>query len=209
MKKMMIALALASVATPVLAQQLPPAVIVTVDRQEMIASSAAAKAAQAELKPKGDALQARLGQLRASLQAEEKTLRDTAPAQGAAPAAVQAWQAKVQEFQGRQQQAEQEIQRRQQEIQVAEQWVVKQINDGAQPIISQIMRERGANIAVDEQVTIQHAAAIDITADVLARLDKALPKVSTTPPAPPAGAAPPAAPTTARPAPAPATPPKK
>ncbi|WP_164157258.1 OmpH family outer membrane protein, partial [Sandarakinorhabdus rubra] len=190
MKKTLIALALATVATPVLAQQLPPAVIVTVDRQEMIGASAAAKAAQAELKPKADALAARLNQLRTSLTAEEKTLRDTAPQQGAAPAAVQAWQTKVRDFETRRGQADQEIQRRQQEIQLAEQWVVKQINDGAQPIISTIMRERGANIAVDEQVTIQHAAAIDITADVIARLDKALPKVSTTPPAPPAGAAP-------------------
>lgn len=192
MKKTLIALALAGVATPVLAQQLPAAVIVTVDRQEMIASSAAAKAAQAELKPKADALQARLNQLRTSLGAEEKTLRDTQPAQGAAPAAIQAWQAKVRDFDARRQQADQELQRRQQEIQQSEQWVVKQINDGAQPVISQIMRERGANIAVDEQVTIQHAAAVDITADVIARLDKALPKVSITPPAPPA---PPAAPT--------------
>jgi outer membrane protein len=192
MKKMLIALALAGVATPVLAQALPPAVIVTVDRQEMIANSAAAKAAQAELKPKADALQGRVGQLRTSLTAEEKTLRDTAPPQqGAPPAAVTAWQTKVRDFETRRGQAEQEVQRRQQEIQAAEQWVVKQINDGAQPIISQIMRERGANIAVDEQVTIQHAAAIDITADVIARLDKALPKVSVTPPAAPAGAAPP------------------
>jgi Skp family chaperone for outer membrane proteins len=203
MKKILIALALASVATPVLAQQLPAAVIVTVDRQEMIATSAAAKAAQTELKPKADALNARLNQLRTSLAAEEKTLRDTQPAQGAAPAAVQAWQTKVRDFDARRGQADQELQRRQQEIQQSEQWVVKQINDGAQPIISQIMRERGANIAVDEQVTIQHAAAIDITADVVARLDKALPKVSITPPAPPAGTAP------AAPAAAPAAPPRR
>lgn len=200
MKKMLIALALAGAATPATmaaAQQLPPAVIVTVDRQTMIADSAAAKAAQTELKPKADALQARLGQLRTSLQAEEKTLRDTAPQQNAAPAAVQAWQTKVRDFETRRGQADQEIQRRQQEIQLAEQWVVKQINDGAQPIISAIMRERGANIAVDEQVTIQHSAAVDITKDVIARLDKALPRVSTTPPAPPAA-----------PAAAPATPPR-
>ncbi|MEI6485063.1 MAG: OmpH family outer membrane protein [Sphingomonadales bacterium] len=195
MKKTLIALALASVAAPVLAQQLPPTVLVTIDRQEMIASSAAAKAAQNELKPKADALNARLGQLRVSLSAEEKTLRDTQPQQGAAPVAIQAWQAKVRDFDTRRQQADQELQRRQAELQASEQWVVKQINDGAQPIISQIMRERGANIAVDEQVTIQHAAAIDITADVIARLDKALPKVSTTPPAAPAApaAVPPAA----------------
>lgn len=211
MKKILIALALANastlVATPVLAQQLPAAVIVTVDRQEMIANSAAAKAAQTELKPKADALSARLNQLRTSLSAEEKTLRDTQPQQGAAPATVQAWQAKVRDFDTRRGQADQELQRRQQEIQQAEQWVVKQINDGAQPIISQIMRERGANIAVDEQVTIQHAAAIDITTDVVARLDKALPRVSITPPAAPAAAAP-AAPAAA-PAPAPAAPPRR
>jgi Skp family chaperone for outer membrane proteins len=196
MKKLLIALALAGVSTPVLAQQVPAAVIVTVDRQEMIATSAAAKAAQAELKPKGDALVARLNQLRTSLAAEEKTLRDTQPQQGAAPAAVTAWQAKVKDFDTRRQQADQELQRRQQEIQASEQWVIKQISDAATPIISAIMRERGANIAVDEAVTLQHAAAIDVTADVLARLDKALPRVSTTPPAQPAaGAAPaPAAP---------------
>jgi Skp family chaperone for outer membrane proteins len=178
MKKMLFALALASAATPAtmaVAQQLPPAVIVTVDRQEMIAGSAAAKAAQTELKPKADALQARLQQLSTSLQA---------------------WQTKARDFETRRVQADQEIQRRQQEIQRAEQWVVKQINDGAQPIISTIMRERGANMAVDEQVTIQHTAALDITKDVIARLDKSLPRVSITPPAPPAapGAAPAAAP---------------
>jgi outer membrane protein len=196
MKKLLIALALAGVSTPVLAQQIPAAVIVTVDRQEMIASSAAAKAAQAELKPKGDALVARLNQLRTSLAAEEKTLRDTQPQQGAAPAAVTAWQTKVKDFDTRRQQADQELQRRQQEIQASEQWVIKQISDAATPIISTIMRERGANIAVDEAVTLQHAAAIDITADVLARLDKALPRVSTTPPAQPAAGAAPAAPAT-------------
>ena len=198
MKKTLIALALASVSTPALAQQLPPAVIVTVNRQEMIDTSAAAKAAQTELKPKGDALNARVSQLRTSLAAEQKTLQDTQPQQGATEAVVRAFDVKVRDFQTRQQQAEQEVQRRQQEIQQSNQWIVKQIVDGAQPIIGQIMRERGANIAVDEQVTIQHAAAIDITADVVARLDKALPKVSITPPAAPAGAAP-AAPVPAAP----------
>ena len=193
MKKMMIALALASVALPAAAQQLPAAVIVLVDQQEMIANSAAAKAAQTELKPKGDALQARLNTLRTSLGAEEKTLRDTQPPQNAAPAAIQAWQTKVRDFQARQQQGDQELQRRQQEIQASEQWVIKQISDAAQPIIGQIMRERGASIAMDERSTIQHTPALDITADVLARLDKALPKVSTTPPAAPAGGAAPAA----------------
>jgi Skp family chaperone for outer membrane proteins len=208
MKTLLIALALAGTSTQVYAQQAPAAVIVTVDNQEMVAASAAAKAAQAELKPKGDQLVARLNQLRTSLSAEEKTLRDTQPQQGAAPAAITAWQTKARDFETRRQQADAELQRRQQEIQAAEQWVIKQITDAATPIVSTIMRERGANIAVDERVTLQHAAAIDITADVLARLDKALPKVSVTPPAPPAGAAPGAAAPAPAPA-APATPPRR
>ncbi len=209
MKKMLMALALAGAALPAFApaaaQQLPPAVIVLVDLAEMIDTSAAAKAAAVELKPKADALQSRLGTLRTSLQAEEKTLRDTQPQQGAPQAAVQAWQAKVVEFQNRQQQAEQEVQRRQQEIETSRQWIIKQINDAAQPIIGQIMRERGATIAMDERATLQHTPAVDITADVIARLDKALPKVSITPPAPPAAPAP-AAPAPAAP---PAAPPRR
>jgi hypothetical protein len=31
--------------------------------------------------------------------------------------------------------------------------------------------------------TLQHAAALDVTTEVITRLDKSLPKVSTTPPA--------------------------
>ncbi len=207
MKMKMIALALASVAVPAMAQQLPPAVIVLVDQQEMIDGSAAAKAATVELKPKADTLQARVNTLRTTLGSEEKTLRDTQPGQGAPPAAITAWQTKVRDFQTRQQQAEQEVQRRQAEIQASQQWIVKQINDAAQPIIGQIMRERGASIAMEERSTIQHTPGIDITADVLARLDKALPKVSITPPAAPAAAAPAAAP--AAPAAAPAAPPRR
>ena len=45
------------------------------------------------------------------------------------------------------------------------------------------MRERGASIAMPEGATLQHAASIDVTNDLVARLDKALPRVSTTAPA--------------------------
>jgi Skp family chaperone for outer membrane proteins len=211
MNKLLIALAMAGLAAPVAAQQLPPAVIITINTRDVISNSAAFKAAQPELKQRVDAAQQRLNILRTSLQAEEKTLRDSQPQQGAPAAAVQAWQAKAREYQAKAQQAEEELQRRQGELQASEQWVIRQINDATQPIIQQVMRERGANIAIDEQLTLAHGQAIDVSADVLARLDKALPKVSTTPPAPPAAAAPAAAPAAAapRPAPAPATPPRR
>jgi outer membrane protein len=186
MKKLAIALALAGAATvaaPVAAQTLPPAVIVVVNLEEVFQDSAAGKAAQTELKARLDSIQARLASLRTSFGAEEQTLAKAQPAQGAAPAAVQAWQAKVKDYTTRKTQAEQELQKRDQDFQASRQYVLKQINDGAQPIITQIMKERGASIAMPETATLQHAASIDVTADVIARLDKALPRVSSTAPA--------------------------
>jgi Skp family chaperone for outer membrane proteins len=190
MKKLSIALALAGAAVaPVAAQTLPPAVIVVVNIDEVFQESAAGKAAQTELKTRLDGIQARLASLRTSFGAEEQTLAKSQPAQNATPAIIQAWQAKVKDYTARKTQAEQELQKRDQDFQASRQYVLKQINDGAQPIITQIMKERGASIAIPETATFQHAASIDVTADVIARLDKALPRVSSTAPVAPAAPA--------------------
>ncbi len=151
MKKLVIALALASAATvaaPVAAQTLPPAVIVVVNLDQVFQTSTAGKTAQTELKTRLDAIQARLATLRTSFGAEEQTLAKSQPAQGAPEATIKAWQAKVQDFTTRKTQAEQELQKRDQDFQASRQFVLKQINDGAQPIITQIMKERGASIAL-------------------------------------------------------------
>jgi outer membrane protein len=192
MKKLALTLAFASaavVAAPVAAQTLPPAVIVVVNLDQVFQDSAAGKIAQTELKARLDGIQARLASLRTSFGAEEQTLAKAQPAQAAAPAAIQAWQAKVKDFTTRKTQAEQELQKRDQDFQASRQYVLKQINDGAQPIITQIMKERGASIAIPEGATLQHAASIDVTTDVIARLDKSLPRVATTAPAAPAAPA--------------------
>ena len=192
MKTLLLSLALATVAplalvaTPVAAQTLPPAVIVIVNLEEVYQASAAGKTAQTELKTRLDAIQARLASLRTSFGAEEQALGKSQPAQTATPAVITAWQAKAKDYQTRKTQAESELQKRDQDFQASRQYVLKQINDGAQPIITQIMKERGATIALIEGATLQHSASIDITTDVVARLDKALPRVSSTAPAAPA-----------------------
>ncbi len=184
MKKLLISLALASaaIAAPVAAQTLPPAVIVIVDLDQIFQTSAAGKLAQSELKARLDSIQARVASLRTSFSAEEETLGKTRPPQTAAPAAIAAWEAKAKDYQTRRTQAEAELQQRDKDFQASRQYVLKQISDGAQPIITQVMKERGATIALAEGATIQHASSIDVTADVVARLDKALPRVSTTAP---------------------------
>ncbi len=192
MKKMLVSLALASAAiapfaaAPAAAQVLPAAVIIIVDMDQVFQESAAGKQAQVELKTRLDGIQARLASLRTSFGAEEQTLGQTRPAQTATPAAISAWEAKVKDFTTRKTQAEAELQKRDQDFQASRQYVLKQINDGAQPIITQIMKERGATIALAEGATLQHAASVDVTNDVVARIDKALPRVSTSAPAAPA-----------------------
>ena len=171
----------APVAAPAAAQTLPAAVIVIVDMDQVFQTSAAGKTAQAELKTRLDSIQSRLQSLRTSFGAEEQALgksRPTAPG----PAAT-AWEAKVKDFTTRKTQAEQELAKRDQDFQASRQYVLKQINEGAQPIITTIMKERGASIALAEGATLQHSASIDVTADVVARLDKSLPRVSSTAPA--------------------------
>ncbi len=176
-------LAATVVAAPALAQTLPPPVIIIVDMERVLGNSAAGKQGLAELKTRNDAIQARVASLRTQFGSEQETLQKTAPAQGAAPAAIQQFQAKVSDFQKRQATAEQDLQKRGNDLQLSQRYIVKQINDAAAPVITAIMRERGATIVLPENATLQHSASIDVTTDVLARLDKALPRVATTPPA--------------------------
>ncbi len=178
-----VALATAAIAGPVAAQTLPPAVIVIVDMDQVFNNSVAGKQAQGELKVRLEGIQARLTSLRTQFGTEQQNLAKAQPAPAAAPAIRTAWEAKVRDLQQRQAQAEQELQGRDREFQAARQYVLKQLNDGAQPAITAIMRERNANIVLAEGATLQHSAAIDITNDVVARLDKSLPRVLSTPPA--------------------------
>ena len=166
-----------------LAQALPPPVVIIVDMDQVINGSAAGKAAAADLKTRADAIQARLASLRTQFGTEGEALQKAQPAQTAAPAAITAWQTKARDLQNRQQAAEADLQKRDRDFQASRQLVLKQINDAAQPVITAVMRERNATIVLAEGATLQHSAAIDVTADVLARLDKALPRVNTTAPA--------------------------
>ena len=164
------------------AQTLPPAVIIIVNMDQVFNASAAGKQAQAELKSKVDAMQARANTLRTQFGAEEEALAKSQPAP-TNTAARPAWEAKVRDFQSRQQTAQTELSNREKEFQASRSYVLKQITDASNPIISTLMRERGASIAMPEGATLQHAASIDVTNDLVARLDKALPRVSTTAPA--------------------------
>lgn len=169
--------ALPSVAS---AQQVAPATIIIVNMDRVVNQSAAGKYAASQLKTKADSLQARAKTLSDQFRGEEENL---VKARQSNTMAQDAWQAKVKDLQQRKLNAENELRGRERDYGQSQQYVLQQISQAVNPIITQVMKERGAVIVLNEGATLQHAASIDVTNDVIARLDKALPRVNVNPPA--------------------------
>ena len=164
---------------PALAQSAPAATIVVVDIERVVSQSAAGKQAMNEIQGKVTTLQTRANALQGQLKTEADAIQ---AGQANKSLAGPALETRVKAFGEKQQSAQQEVGRLENEIQRSRQFVLQQISEGVGPIVSQIMKERGANIALPKGATLQHAPALDVTAEVISRLDKSLPKVSTTPP---------------------------
>ncbi len=162
---------------------LPPAAIVIVDMDRVVSQSAAGKQAMTEIQGKVTAAQTRANALQGQLKTEADAIQ---AGQANKSLAGPAFDSRVKAFGEKQQSAQRELGRLEGEIQRSRQHVMKQISDGVNPIITAIMKERGATIAMPKAATLQHVAGLEVTTDVIARLDKALPKVSTTPPPAPA-----------------------
>jgi len=164
------------------AQAVPPAMVAVVDLEKVQSSCTACKTAQATLNGQISALQTREKALAAPLQAEQKSIQAAIDAlNGKEPDA--ALQARIKAFQTKQQQGAQELASQQQQIQRNNQYISKQVMDKLGPIYTQVMQKRGANILVEVGQTLATSSTVDVTNDVVAALNAALPSVSTTAPA--------------------------
>ena len=166
--------------TAAAAQRAPAAVVVVVDSSRIYRDCTACKTAQTQLQSRVAALTTRQQTLANQLRPEGQAIQTAIQAlAGKAPDA--ALRARAEAFQKKQDDANQELGRSQQNIQSIQANVVRQINERLNPVINQVMTARGANIAVDVDATLAHAQAVDVTADVLAGLNRVLPSVSLTP----------------------------
>lgn len=168
------------------AQRAPGAVIVVVDTDRIYRECTACKAAQTQLQGMVTSARTRATQLGQPLQTEATSIEQAGAAlrnqSGAARAAAEtALNTRMQQFQQRQTTAQQEIARLEQNIQSTQANVLRQINVRLNPVVTQVMNARGANVALDVNATLARAGALDVTADVLTALNAALPSVSVTP----------------------------
>ena len=165
------------------AQAVPGAVIAVVDIDRITADCNACKTAAATLQGQVNALKSREQSLSAPLQAEGKSIQTAIDAlpKGTEPGA--ALQARIKAFDTKRQQGAQELSRQQTQIQRNQAYISQQIQTRLGPIYQQVMQRRGANLMVEVGSTLATGASLDVTADVLAALNAALPSVQTTAPA--------------------------
>jgi outer membrane protein len=190
MKTKLIALALtaATVALPTAAQaqRVAPAAIVVVDTQRIYAECTACRAAQPQLQALLTQIQTRQQQLGQPIQAEAASIQQAAEALRNATGAArttgeQQLQQRVQALRQREETANQELAAAQQNFRSIQAHVLQQINARLNPAITQVMNQRGANIAMDRQAVLDRAQAVDVTDAVMAVLNQQLPSVSVTP----------------------------
>ena len=185
MKKLLISAAVAaSVLAPAAAsaQAIPQAIIAVVDLDRVTRECTACKTASAALQSQVNGLKAREQALATPLQTEGKSIQAAIDAlNGKEPDA--ALQARVKAFQTKQQQASDELGRQQQQIQRNQQYISQQISAKLGPIYQQVMQRRNANVMLEIGNTLASGSALDVSNDVLAALNAALPSVSTTAPA--------------------------
>lgn len=166
------------------AQAVPAAVVAVVDLDRVTAECNACKTARSALQSQLTAFQNRQKALATPLETEGKAIQAAADAlKGKEPDA--ALKTRAQNWETKRNQAAQEVTRQQQQIQANSQYVQKQIADKLGPIYRQVMQRRGANVLVELGATLATSSNIDVTNDVLAALNTALPSIATTAPAAP------------------------
>lgn len=178
-------LGLAAMSSAVAQQAAAPAAsasspYLVVDLSRVVQESAALKAAQPTLDTKRNALEAKVKTLQTQLENDAKALQQQAQSGVAAPDVLQA---KQRELQQKAQNADQEVATMRNDYGRTENHVVNQILEGSRPVINQIIQERGATLVLNRDAVVFANQSIDITGDVIARMQKSLPTVSTTPPA--------------------------
>lgn len=175
------------VATPV---QAPAGTVVTIDQDRLFAGSAWGRRLQAEFEKAGAELAAENDRLAAQLSDEETQLTQQRATLDPTEfrELADAFDVRATEVRRERAQAVQDLNARGEAEQAA-------FFQAAAPLIGQVMRERGAVVVLDRRTVLLSADGIDLTNELIARLDSALgdgsDQPAITPDAPGAPAAPP------------------
>jgi outer membrane protein len=172
--------ATAVIAAPSAALAQAASTIIIVDMDRVGAESAAGKSGQTQLQAKLNSLQSRAKQLGDQFRKEEEDLIKARQGNTIAPAA---FEARVKDIQTRQGSAQTEIDGRRNDFSRSQAFVRQQIFNAVGPVIQQLMRERNAQVVISRDATMAYVPALDVTGEVINRLNRSLPTVNVNAPA--------------------------
>jgi outer membrane protein len=178
------------------AQQVAPPVIVTVDVQQILRDSLVAKDVQAQMDQRTERYTKEVSDQESELQKTQDELE-----QQRTKLAPDAFNARMRDFQQHYDALDNRVQVTRQALQQSYNDAMTKVENTALQLIADIAAERKANLVVAKAAVLFEAQDLDITQEVIRRLDAKLPQIQLAPPEQPAPVA------TASPA-APASPPQ-
>lgn len=166
------ALTSAFVAVPAGAQEIAPPVIIIVDVQQILRDSLVAKNVQAEMTRRTD-------RYTKEVSSQENELRRTQDEleQQRTVLSVDAFNAKMRDFQQRYDALDHGVQVTRQALQQSFNDAMTKVENAALQIISDIAAERKANLVVTKAAVLFTAPGLDVTQEVIRRLDAKMPDV--------------------------------
>lgn len=154
------------------AQAVGPAVILVVDTQGVFSQSKAGQSIRSQYEEQAKKIMADGKKTDDALQADAKKLSDER-----ALLSQEDLQKRVQGLQQRTVEFQQSMQFKQQGLQLGVQRAEAQVEAALRPIFAEIMKEKGGTILLDQAVVLAGGADLDISAEVLKRLNEKLAKV--------------------------------
>lgn len=178
----LLSIAAALLPTAAAAQSVPSAVVIIVDSQEVIAKSAAGKSILAQRDKYAQ-------QFQGEVEKEKKALAEAEADLGRQRSvlAPEAFNQKAKELQQRFVASQRKMQERGGALDQSLNKALGQLRQAAGKVVAEVAKERGANLVLQENAVLNFDPAMNVTALVIERLDRAMPKVDV--PAPTAAAA--------------------
>jgi Skp family chaperone for outer membrane proteins len=165
-------LALGTVARPVAAQQLPPAVAAVIDYQRILRDAAAARSIREQIESRRMSYQTEISK-------EEQRLyeADKAFAKQRSVLSPEAFAEKRKAFEEDVSEVQRLVQERRRELDRVAEIALNEVKTALIEIVTGIAEERGFNLVLPSSEVLFFARKIDLTEEVLAKLDSMLPDV--------------------------------
>lgn len=165
---------------------LPPAVIAVVNTQRILAQAKAAVSIRNQIEQMRTQAQAQITRNEEGLRAEEQEL-----ARQRSVLAPQAFQDRERAFRTRVGQMQEQVQNLQRDLENAYNNAMVEVRQAMGPIFVEVTRTRGVNLILDNNQVVFGERSLEVTDEIIQRLDAALPTVRVqTPPGLGGGTAP-------------------